>query len=106
MGTKLLVIIFLAVGCGGDVSISSSKMKEGAEQNSLNYGQANSTGMLTRGVPDRVTANNQPYVVSIYSSHAALEFIASKPLNTQMQVKFKAKIKNNELVIETISEVL
>lgn len=98
----LLLSIFLLVSCGKDVSVSSTKLKN---QSSLSDGQAatpNADGLIKRGTKDTITTNGSTYNISIYSSYQALEFVAAKPLGTQVQVRFKGKTKNGEMVLEVV----
>lgn len=59
--------------------------------------------VVQRGSPDYISANGTSYKVSIYSSYASLEFIAAKPLSSQIPVKFRGKIKNNEMILEYVT---
>lgn len=97
----LILVLIFSAACGRDVSISNKKLEYNS---SLSDGtKADTSGTLVRGKPDRVIAGNASYVVSIYSSYNALEFIAAKPLNTQMPVQYKGKVsEKNELVLELI----
>lgn len=98
----LLLSIFLLVSCGKQVSISSKKLENNS---ALNDGQAatpNTTGLIRRGSKDTITTNGATYNISIYSSYQALEFVAAKPLGTEIQVRFKGKTKNGEMVLEVV----
>lgn len=96
----LLLILLLSAACGNDVKISNQKLQYNS---SLADGtKADKSGTLVRGTPDQLTVNGTQYKVSIYSSYSALEFIAAKPLNTQMPVLYKGKINEGEMVLEII----
>lgn len=97
----LLLILLVCSACGNDVSVSNKQLEYNS---SLADGtKADTSGTLIRGKPDRVMVGNKSYIVSIYSSYNALEFIAAKPLNTQMSVQYKGKVSDNdELVLELI----
>jgi uncharacterized lipoprotein YmbA len=99
----LLLSLFLIVSCGKDVSLSTKSL----EYNSgLSDGTTTATtqeGIVQRGSPDYLNTNGISYKVSIYSSYAALEFIAAKPLSSQIPVKFRGKIKNNEMILEYVT---
>ncbi len=98
--TLFILAFFIAVSaCGRDVSISTRKLQDNSALEDGSNTVAPQTGTLTRGTPDKISGRN----VSIYSSYSALEFIAARPLYTQMQVKYKGKIVNQELVLESIS---
>jgi hypothetical protein len=99
----LLLSLFLIVSCGKDVSLSTKSL----EYNSgLSDGTTTATtqeGIVQRGSPDYISSNGTSYKVSIYSSYAALEFIAAKPLSSQIPVKFRGKVKNNEMILEYVT---
>lgn len=99
---KILLILILTTSCGKDVNVSSAKMKERSEQDAYSYTETKAMGVLTRGKPDKINTGTGIYPVSVYSSHAALEFIAGKPMNTQMNIKYKGVIKNQEIVLSII----
>ena len=97
---SLLLILFICGACGNDVKISGKKLEYNS---SLSDGtKADKSGMLIRGRPDRLAVNGSQYTVSIYSSHSSLEFIASKPLSTQIAVLYNGKLVDGEMVLEVI----
>jgi hypothetical protein len=103
MVNKLTLILLLIVsGCGKDVSISTRELET---KSSLSDGNATVTdqeGILKRGTPDFVIVSGVASKVSIYSSYASLEFIAVRPLNSQTPIKFRGKVKKNEMVLEYV----
>lgn len=105
METRVFILsLFLIASCGKDVSLSTKSL----EYNSgLSDGANTATtqeGIVNRGTPDHINVNGTSYKVSVYSSYAALEFIAAKPLSSQIPVKFRGKIKNNEMVLEYVTK--
>lgn len=103
MVTKLILLsLFLLVSCGKNVSISGRELESNSSLSDGNASATNQEGILKRGTPDYIVVSGPAYKVSIYSSYSALEFIAVKPLSTQMPVKFRGKLKNNEMVLEYI----
>lgn len=103
MTTKLIILtLFLAVSCGKDVDISTKKLEYNSQLNSASSSATNASGSIKRGAVDSITTNGSTYKVSIYSSYSALEFIAARPLNSQFSVRYKGKVKNNEMVLEIV----
>ncbi|MBA2403891.1 MAG: hypothetical protein H0V66_03900 [Bdellovibrionales bacterium] len=97
-----LISLLLIAGCGKNVSISTKELESNS---ALSDGNAQATpqeGIIKRGITDQIIVNNSYYKVSIYSSYLALEFIAIRPLNTQTPVRFRGKIKNNEMILEYV----
>ncbi len=99
--SSLLALVFICA-CGRQVNISTRQLEYNSNLQNGSSITASQEGLLIRGVPDKIIVNSVTHNVSIYSSYLALEFIASKPLSTQMNVKFKGKLKNNEMVLEII----
>lgn len=98
-----LLTLFLVISCGREVNISNSKLKNYSGLNENENVQLNQEGILIRGTPDTISSLGRSHQVSSYSSIQALEFIASKPLGTQMPVRFRQKeIRNNEIILELI----
>ena len=105
MVTKLILLsLFLFVSCGKNVSISGRELESKSSLSDGNATLTNQEGILKRGTPDYIVLSGPAYKVSIYSSYSALEFIAARPLSTQMPVKFRGKLKNNEMVLEYIQD--
>jgi len=101
MDKKLVILSLLTIlgSCGPEVNISSKQMRENASASELVQEQ---NAVLKRGKPDQITVDGTTYPVSMYSSHAALEFIAAKPLTTVMPVSYKGTVKKDEMVLESI----
>ena len=94
------ICLFLITACGKNVSISGRELESKSSLSDGNATLTNQEGVLQRGTPDYIVVSGPAYKVSIYSSYSALEFIAVRPLNAQIPVKFRGKIKNNEMVLE------
>lgn len=104
MATSVLLLsFFLFSSCGKDVSLSTKSLEFNSGLSDGANTATNQEGIVQRGTPDYIKSNGTSYKVSIYSSYASLEFIASKPLNSQILVKFRGKIKNNEMIVEYIT---
>ncbi len=103
MVNKLILIALLIISaCGKDVTISNRELES---KSSLSDGNATVTdqeGILKRGTPDFVIVNGVASRISIYSSYSSLEFIAVRALNSQTPIKFRGKLKKNEMVMEYI----
>lgn len=95
-----LFILLFGAACGNDVKISNKQLEYNSSLSDTS--KADQTGTLIRGTPDKITVSGKQYKVSIYSSYNALEFIAAKPLNTQINVLYKGKITEGEMVLEMI----
>ncbi len=105
MVTKLILLsLFLLLSCGKNVSISGRELESKSSLSDGNATLTNQEGILKRGTPDYIVLSGPAYKVSIYSSYSALKFIAARPLSTQMPVKFRGKLKNNEMVLEYIQD--
>lgn len=101
MITKLILILPLLVGCGQSVNINNKNLIERSQADPL-VSQNLSPALLLRGKPDKLQVNGTAYPISLYSAQSALEFIASKPLHTQMSVSYKGYLKDKEIVIEIL----
>ena len=100
MNKSFIILFFFAISCGKNVNISNQKL-----QSNSTLSTSSSTfqeGVLIRGKPDKIKMSSVLYAVSVYSSYNALEFVASKKLDSQIDVKFKGKVKNSEIILETI----
>ena len=97
-----LTLLMFMVACGREVNISNQKLQYNSSLSNGSTTTANQEGVLIRGPKDQITTNGKSYPVSMYSSYLALEFIAGKPLNAQLQVKFRGTIIKNEMKLELI----
>jgi hypothetical protein len=101
MDKLILLALILVASCGKQVSISNNLLESNASSTSTSVAP-NQDGIVIRGVRDQIRTSSAVYYVSMYSSYSALEFVASKPLGTQINVRFKGKIKNQDMVIQVI----
>ena len=97
-----LILLSLLISCGKQVDISTKKLQYNSSLSDGNDKVVDQTGTLKRGSPDTVLLSGTSYPVSVYSSHLALEFIAGKPMTTEMAVKFRGKVKDSQYVLEYI----
>ena len=103
MGNKLVLLFILAIfGCGKNVSISHSKLKDQSAILANNQTQLQDGILYRTQAENRIATSGSNYKVSTYSSYLALEFIAAKSLGSQTQVSYRGTVKNNELVLEVI----
>jgi hypothetical protein len=101
MVTKLILLsLFLVGACGKNVKISTKELESNSRLSDGNSTITNQEGIVKRGTPDLIIVNGSAVKISIYSSYSALEFVAIRPLNSQTMVKFRGKLKNNEMVLE------
>ena len=101
MMTKYLILLSLfTISCGKNVNISNQRLQSNSTLSTSTTSLQE--GLLIRGKPDQIKLNSILYSVSLYSSYNALEFVASKPLSSQVVVQFRGKIKNKEIILETI----
>jgi len=99
MQNKFLLLLILIVGCGKQVSISTTKLKNASESNALSVMKE---GTLVRGNPDRIMQNGNPLTVSKYSSHLSLQFIKTIPMGQEISVKFEGDVKGTEVILRTL----
>jgi hypothetical protein len=97
----IISLLFL-IGCGNNVSISTKELKSNSSLSDGSKDATNQEGVLKRGSPDMIFVGTPSYKVSIYSSYSALEFVAIRDLNSETPVKFRGKIKGNEIVLEFV----
>lgn len=106
MVIKLLVVLFLVVGCGNDANLSNSALEQSSKLSDNSSIKATSTGLLVRQNDsvkyDQIQVNGQLYRVSLNSSLLSLEFIAKYPLNAQIPIKYKGNVKNSEIFLEVM----
>lgn len=104
MRTSLLLCLLLLAACGKDVKVSTKKLEYNSSLSDGASISPDADGVLIRGIPDKIQTTSGTYKVSTYSSHSALEFIALRPLNTQQQIRYRATLKNNEIVLQVIQQ--
>ena len=106
MVRSFIISIFLmtATSCGKEVNVSTKKLEYNSSLSNGASVTPDADGVLIRGVPDRIQTTSGTYNVSTYSSHSALEFIAIRPLNSQHQIRYRATLKNNEIVLQVIQQ--
>jgi hypothetical protein len=102
MLNKTLISLFILYGCGNNITLKGNKLENLDSLSSNSNTSYKKFGTLKKGSPSVVTNEGRNYVVSIYSSKSALDFIKSLPLGTQVSVVFTGGIDKNEYVIETI----
>lgn len=106
MGIKLLAVLLLAVSCGPDANLSNSALEQSSKLSDNSSIKATSTGLLVRQSGsvkyDQVQVNGQLYRVSLNSSIRSLEFIAKYPLNSQIPIKYKGNVRNQEIILEVM----
>lgn len=99
------MLIFM-VSCGKDVNLSNSKLESISEITEGSASKVQNSGVLLRKASsttqDRIQYNGQYYNVSMHSAYNALEFIAAKPLGSSVNVKFKGKTVNREMLLQEI----
>ena len=98
----ILITLFLITSCGKDVSLSTKSLEFNSGLSDGASSVTNQEGILKRGNPDKISINGAEVKISTYSSYQALEFVAIRPLNSQTNIKFRAKNKNNEILLEYI----
>lgn len=68
------------MGCGNDVTLKENKLENLDALNSSSNTSYKKLGTLKKGSPSQVTVDGKTYIVSIYSSKSALDFISPLPL--------------------------
>ena len=107
MGIKFFALLLLAIGCGSDANLSNSALEQSSKLTDKSSTKATSTGTLLRQNGgstkfDQIQINGQLYKVSLNSSILSLEFIAKYPLNSQVPIKYKGSVRNQEILLEVI----
>jgi hypothetical protein len=99
----LFLVLFTLVSCGKEIKIDSAKLESYSDLQKSDSLKVDSTGTLIRTASaDQLQADGKTYNVSKYSSYVALEFIAAKPIGSQILVKYKGTLKGNDLVLELL----
>lgn len=106
MAIKLLAVLLILVSCGKEANLSNSALEQSSKLTDPSSIKATSSGVLVRqnGTVkyDQLRANGQLYRVSLNSSLLSLEFIASKPMSSEIPVKYKGSVRNREILLEII----
>ena len=102
MLSKTLIFLFILSGCGNNITLKENKLENLDSLSSNSNTSYKKYGTLKKGTPSMVNIEGRNYIVSIYSSKSAIDFIKSLPLGAQVSIVFTGGIDNNELVIETI----
>jgi hypothetical protein len=102
MLSKTLISLFILSGCGNNITLKENKLENLDSLSSSTNTSYKKYGTLKKGSPSLVTFEGRNYIVSIYSSKSAIDFIKSLPVGAQVSVVFTGGIDNNEYVIETI----
>lgn len=106
MRNSLILLMFLIVGCGKQVTISHSKLEAYSQPTPAQQQELVEQGILLRtGIEDVISLGSVSYQVSKHSSHQALQFINSKQVGTQTRVSIKGRVRNKEIVLTSVSEV-
>jgi hypothetical protein len=106
MNIRLIFLATLFISCGSEINISNKKLEYNSSLSNGVTVATNQEGVLIRalGSKDKISYNSKSYSVSFYSSHIALQYIASKKMNQEYPVKFKGKIKGDEIVLELLKD--
>jgi hypothetical protein len=62
------------------------------------------TGFLTKGNPSTVNYQEKEYIVSIYSSKMAQEFINTLTPGVKTEITFTGGMDKNQIVLETVEK--
>lgn len=107
MKIRLTILATLIItSCGSEVNISNKKLEYNSGLSNGVTITTNQEGVLVRAVgsKDKISLNAKSYVVSVYSSYLALEFIAAKKMDKSYPVKLKGKTKGDEIVLELLED--
>jgi hypothetical protein len=115
MLTKIITLsLFVLVGCGKDVTIPNHLEKHSSitEADALKSKDDALVGMLKRGNSDIILStklegvsiekDDKTYAISKYHSVQSFNFINSLPKGSRVSVKFKGKVKTDEVVLKSI----
>lgn len=99
MITKILLLFILS--CGNNVKITNNKLENLPAVDTLKYKK---TGFLTKGNPSTVNYQEKEYIVSIYSSKMAQEFINTLTPGVKTEITFTGGTDKNQIVLETVEK--
>lgn len=102
MVNKSILLFFLIVGCGNQVTLKENKLENLDALSSNTNTSYKKFGTLRKGTPSQVIIDGKTYLVSVYSSKSAMDFINALPLGTQLSITFTGGIQSNQVVLETI----
>ena len=102
MVNKFLIFLFIMAGCGNNITLKDNKLENLDALSSSSNTSYKKYGTLKRGSPSQVTFDGRIYIVSVYSSKSALDFISRLSTGTQISITFTGGVQNNQIVIETI----
>lgn len=94
----LMLSLFISIGCGKDVTVSNLLEKQSAITQAESK-TVTQDGIFIKGSTNQLKIAGKSYKISKYSSHMALEHIASLP-EGETPVKFFGEIKVDEIVIQ------
>lgn len=103
MVNKILILTLFIVGCGKEPKFNASNLESFSQITAPTAASLNQQGTLNKisATNAVLIANGQNLTISKYSSYAALEFIAARPVG-QISVKFKGEARSGEVVLEGI----
>ena len=99
MITKILLLFVLS--CGNYIKISNNKLENLPAVDTLKYKKS---GFLTKGTPSKVSYQDKEYIVSVYSSKMAQEFINTLSTGVKTEITFTGGTEGNQIVLETIEK--
>lgn len=102
MVNKFFILLFIMAGCGNNITLKENKLENLDALSSSSNTSYKKYGTLKKGSPSQVTFDGRIYIVSVYSSKSALDFISGLSTGTQISITFTGGVQNNQIVIETI----
>lgn len=101
MGTKLFILFLICTGCGKEVNFKN-KLEDLSALKTTEKASYVKSGILLKSTPSQITYQGQTYLVSVYSSKAALDFINGLASGSKTPVLFTGGINKKEMVIESV----
>lgn len=102
MKIKILLFSLILTSCGNNTKPIKNKLENVEPLSSVQIASYQKKGTMTRGNPSKVLYEEKSYIVSIYSSKSAQDFVNKLVTNEQVPIIFTGGIQGNQIVIETI----
>ncbi|HXH32175.1 MAG TPA: hypothetical protein VNJ01_15325 [Bacteriovoracaceae bacterium] len=98
----LLLLVQALVACGPDRPLSNNKLETFSNIIVPTSVKVNREGVLERSSLEKLSFDGSSYVISKYSSQAALSYVARSPRATPVHVKFNGDVMGNEVLLKVI----
>ncbi len=101
--TRTLLFTFLLGSCGPNVNFKNNDLATKSQLTSSELERFQKLGTISKTSSQTIIDyEGRSYVVSIYSSKLANDFIAALPIGSNFSIKFTGGTSRNEINLETI----